>query len=414
MKVLLSAYSYEPGRGSEPGTGWNIAWELAKYYEVWVLTRPTAGRKAVEAALEQRPVSNIHVIYFSIPFWPNSQNWYSKQLHYYLWQLCVYFAGQRLQREIGFDLINHITFARYWTPNLLALLPVPFILGPVGGGESTPKQFFSDFSLRGQIFERVRNLARWIGEHDPLVRWTAQRSALALATTEETARCLRRIGARHVQVFSQVGLPAAEIERFAPLPPPIAPPIRFISVSHLTHWKGCHLGLRAFALAQKHAVMDASEYWVVGDGPERRRLPALAKALRISEQVCFWGGLPRPETLQRMGECHALVHPSFHDSGGWVCIEMMAAGRPVICLDLGGPALQVTDATGFRIPASNPAQVVRDLAAVMVKLAQDPALLKRVGQAARHRVQQAFNWQIKGEHLAELQKTVVEQQKLLI
>jgi hypothetical protein len=38
MKILISAYSCEPGMGSEPGVGWNIAREVAKYHEVWVLT----------------------------------------------------------------------------------------------------------------------------------------------------------------------------------------------------------------------------------------------------------------------------------------------------------------------------------------------------------------------------------------
>src|SRR2546430_4418443 len=42
-------------------------------------------------------------------------------------------------------------------------------------------------------------------------------------------------------------------------------------------------------------------------------------------------------------------HPSLHDSGGWVCLEAMAAGRPVICLDLGGPGYQVTEESGIKI-----------------------------------------------------------------
>ena len=49
-----------------------------------------------------------------------------------------------------------------------------------------------------------------------------------------------------------------------------------------------------------------------------------------------------------------LIHPSLHDSGGWVCLEAMAAGRPVICLDLGGPGLQVTEKTGIKVKASTP------------------------------------------------------------
>ena len=83
-------------------------------------------------------------------------------------------------------------------------------------------------------------------------------------------------------------------------------------------------------------------------------------------------------------------------------MEAMAAGRPVICLDLGGPALQVTDETGIKVPAISPEQVVRDLAAAMLKLATDPALGSRMGDAARERVKQYFAWDKKGELTLEL------------
>ena len=65
-----------------------------------------------------------------------------------------------------------------------------------------------------------------------------------------------------------------------------------------------------------------------------------------------------------------LVHPSLHDSGGWVCLEAMAAGKPVICLDLGGPGEQVTRETGFKIPALDPDQAVKDMARAMAVLAR--------------------------------------------
>ncbi len=42
-----------------------------------------------------------------------------------------------------------------------------------------------------------------------------------------------------------------------------------------------------------------------------------------------------------------MVHPALHEAFGISCLEALAAGRPVICLNCGGPALQVTPEVGF-------------------------------------------------------------------
>jgi glycosyltransferase involved in cell wall biosynthesis len=80
----------------------------------------------------------------------------------------------------------------------------------------------------------------------------------------------------------------------------------------------------------------------------------------------------------------------------------MAAGRPVICLDLGGPAFQVTDETGIKVPATSPQQAVSDLATALLRLAQDLALRFRLGQAGRRRVASQFDWDQKGTLVANL------------
>ena len=61
-------------------------------------------------------------------------------------------------------------------------------------------------------------------------------------------------------------------------------------------------------------------------------------------------------------------------------MEAMAAGRPIICLDLGGPASQVTEETGFKIAAQNPQQATEDLAKAMTCLANDLELRIKMGQ----------------------------------
>ena len=404
LNVLLSAYACEPGRGSEPGVGWNMACELASYHEIWVLTRAN-NRPKIEAELARNPVPGLHFLYYDLPRWAG---WWKRgkrgiQAYYYLWQLGAYGVARKLHRTVGFDLIHHVTFVVYWRPSLLALLPAPLIWGPVGGGEIAPRPFKRGFGLRGKAYEAMRDLARRLGELDPLVRVTARQSALALATTEETAVRLRNLGARDVRVFTQVGLNNEEINQLSHQEVTCeTDTIRFVSVGRALHWKGFHLGLRAFA----HAHLPNAQYWVVGDGPERGRLKYLAEELGIVRQVRLWGRLSRAETLRKIGECHVLVHPSLHESGGWVCLEAMALGRPVICLNLGGPAVQVTEETGFKVPAIKPEQAVSDLAAAMHTCADDHRLKRRMGEAARQRAAQHFNWREKAAYVAKLYEEV--------
>ncbi|MBE9041108.1 glycosyltransferase family 4 protein [Oscillatoriales cyanobacterium LEGE 11467] len=405
MKVLLSAYACQPGEGSEPSVGWNTVVEAAKSHDVWVLTRRN-NQSAIETELARNPIANLHFVYLDVFNW--TRRWKpgevgkTVRIHYYLWQVRAYFAARSLHRQIGFDLMHHVTYVQYSDPSFLALFPVPFIWGPVGGGESAPKSFRSTFDKRAQRYETLRDISRWVGEADPFVRLTAKRSAIALATTQDTAERLHALNAPRVKVVGQCGLSRAEIETLGRLPAPPAAPTRFVSIGRFLHWKGFDLGLEAFARAQ----IEGSEYWMVGDGVEGDRLQSLAVSLGIGNRVKWWGKLSRDKTLATLGDCHVLVHPSLHDSGGFVILEAMAAARPVICLDLGGPATQVTQATGYKIPAIDRDLAIDDLACAMKRLAADRAGLAQMGQAGQSRVKMHYDWSAKGQFVTELYERV--------
>ncbi|MDJ0737486.1 MAG: glycosyltransferase [Nostocaceae cyanobacterium] len=392
--------------GSEPGIGWDIAWELAKHHQVWVITRED-NREYIEAELQKNPVVGLNFIYCDLPTGFIKLNRYSflVHLHYYLWQIQAYLTVRKLHQKIGFDLAHHVTYVRYSSPSFLSLLPIPFFWGPVGGGESAPKAFGQDFSLRGKVYEGLRNLARSLGEFDPFVRLTARRAVFGWGTTEDTAKRLYKLGCQNVGVISQLGLSKEEIAQLGEYALPSNDVVRFISIGRLLHWKGFHLGLRAFAQAN---LPNNTEYWIVGDGPERLRLQALAEQLGIVHQVKFWQKLSRQETLQKLGECTALVHPSLHESGGLVCLEAMATKRPVICLNLGGPAIQVTENTGIKVSANNPQETIAELAAAMVRLAEDSKLRVNMGQAGQQRVSEIFNWETKVKHLVKFYEEIRE------
>ena len=405
MKVLMSAYSCEPGQGSERGVGWNVVREVANHHEVWVLTRPDESKEAIEAELAGS-IPNLHFVYFTLPIWGGGWRWGANgamQIHYYFWQIQAYFVARQLHRQIGFDVIHHVTFVKYSNPSFLSLLRVPFVWGPVGGGESAPMAFWRDFSWRAKTYETVRSLSRWLGEHDPFVYLTAKNSAIVRATTKDTAQRLNKLGVEKVEILPGIGLSEEEITKLEACPPQEDETlVRFVSIGRLLHWKGFHLGLRAFAQAK----LANAEYWIIGDGPERDRLKALAQELE-AQQVKFLGMLPREETLNRLGECHVLVHPSLHDSGGGVCLEAMAAGRPVICLGIGGPAVLVTEKTGIIVLAQEPHQTVRDLAKAITCLAENSALRFRMGTAGQRLVRENYSWQTKGKNLAQLYEKIL-------
>jgi glycosyltransferase involved in cell wall biosynthesis len=343
---------------------------------------------------------NVRWVYFDLPpwlsFWKRGQR--GVHLYYYLWQIGAYRLARNLHAKVRFDVIHHVTFAQYQIPSFMGNLGVPFIFGPVGGGESTPWRFWPGFSIRGILFEIQRSVGRTLASFDLNVRSCIRSSRLALATTQETAYRLRKLGAPRVLVQPVFGMMQKDFAYFDSFPIRNSTPFRMISMGRLIHWKGIHLALRAFA--QFHASYPDSEYWIAGEGAESDRLKRLAHKLGIERWVTFCGNLSLEETYRRLGECDILLHPALHDSSPVACIEAMTAGRPVICVAIGGPAIQVTEETGIKVPAISPRQVVNDLQAAMLRLAVDPALRFRMSEAGRKRVVTHYNWAARCEEMA--------------
>jgi glycosyltransferase involved in cell wall biosynthesis len=145
---------------------------------------------------------------------------------------------------------------------------------------------------------------------------------------------------------------------------------------------------------------------VAGDGPERESLEALARELGIQDRVDFLGRVPRPRVLELCRSHDAFIFPSLHDSGGIAVLEAMYLGLPVVCLDLGGPAVSVDDA-GIRIKCENSDQVVADLARAIERLTTEPELRERLIKAARQRVIDHYDWDHKASYIAELYETAL-------
>jgi len=406
FKVLISAYACEPGKGSEPYVGWNWIQQMSRFHEIWVLTRSN-NRKNIEAYLEKNPMPNVHWHYVHLPrwltFWKKGNR--GIYLYYYMWQIKAYWMAKALHQQHNFDLVHHVTFVNYWMPSFVSRLDTPYVWGPVGGGEASPSSFYSTLSQRGHIMEYLRDTIQRIARLDPFVRSTARQADKILVTTEQTGDCVKGIGGKNVEVLSQVALTQDEYDTLTALPRHQEDTIRFISIGRIIGWKGFHLGLSAFA--KFHESYPDSEYWIIGEGRDKARLEQLAKEHGIEDCVTFWGNISRESVMQKFVDCDVLIHPSLHDSGAIVCAEAMSAGLPVLCLDVGGPSVQVVPETGFKIKATNPTQAINDLSQAMHTLAQNPQHRLEMGQAAKKRVKENFLWSVRADQMNEIYQSLV-------
>ena len=95
-------------------------------------------------------------------------------------------------------------------------------------------------------------------------------------------------------------------------------------------------------------------------------------------------------------------HRALREAFGNVCLEASAAGRPVICLNIGGPSLQVTEQCGFKAPVGSLEQALCAMEDAMVLLYRDPDLRLRIGAATRERARTHFHWARKAERINTL------------
>ncbi len=394
MRVLLSAYACEPGLGSEPGVGWHWAREIARRgHEVTVLTR-AANRARIEAA--GAPPPGLEFAYYDLPRWAR---WWKRggrgiRLYYVLWQWGAYRRARALHRARPFDLVHHVTFGVLRHPSFMGRLGVPFLLGPLGGGERAPWRLRRGFGARGWLVELARDAANLAARFDPWVNAALAQARAIYVKTEETRRALPARFRAKARVAIEIGIdpdgPAAACAPDAAAPPP-ANGLRLLFAGRFVHWKGGHLALAALARLVERDP--GARLTMIGRGPEEARLRRLAARLGIAGRVEWRGWVARADLARAYRGHDAFLFPSLHDSSGNVVLEALAAGLPVVCLDLGGPAALVDETCGRVVETRGrgPAAVAEDLARALGALADDPALRRDLGAGARARAA-AFTW----------------------
>lgn len=144
-------------------------------------------------------------------------------------------------------------------------------------------------------------------------------------------------------VFTQLGPPKLPSGRL-PRSPSGSP--RFLYAGRLLYWKGVHIAIRAFAEIVRQ--IPNARFTIVGAARNDpgSKLEDEVKQNDLLGSVEFIRQLPQNALFELYRSHDLFLFPSLHDSGGFVVLEALSHGLPVVCLDLGGPRDLVTANSG--------------------------------------------------------------------
>jgi len=306
---------------------------------------------------------------------------------------------------LGFDLFHHITYANDWMVSFIgALLPIPYVRGPGGGAHRTPKALQQEYTFGGRIWEKVRAAGQWIFRHDPFYILGQQRACAILVCNHDSEAMILNKWGHKAHLFPVSGISSDDLSVTAE-PAASDKTFQVLTAGSLIRVKGFGLAVKAFKLfADRYPD---TKLTIVGEGPEEPRLRRLILHSHLEDSVDLPGAISRNDLLFRMASSDVLLFPSLRDGGGTVVIEAMSTATPVVCLDIGGPGLHITEDCGIKITPTSPQATVQNLGDALEHLYLDECWRTELGEAGRERARNLYHWDRLGERLLEIYQPVL-------
>ena len=400
MKILLSAYACEPNKGSEPEVGWKWATTLSGLdHEVYVVTRSN-NKENIQNYLNKNHISNLNFIYFDYPKWfikifKRKSNQYS-YLYFFLWQLGIFFSVKPYIKKIKFDFIHHVTFVSLRYPSFLCLYKIPFIFGPISGGDIIPNNLRKKFTLFEKIKEFLRDLSNYYIKISPLMNLTFLKSKKIFVNSEATKKIIPSKYHYKTELMLAIGNSNTvktnlnfnkDKKKF-----------NICFAGNLLNLKGISLAIETFNELKK--INSNIFLTVAGSGPLEFELKRKAEYYNIDQSILWLGQINRNELFELFKKSDLLLMPTLRDSGGFVILEAMSFGLPVATLDLGGPGIIVDNDCGIKIDVTDKSenQIVFELVSKINNLFQNNEKILYKKKKSLERIK-AFSWEQKALYI---------------
>lgn len=175
-----------------------------------------------------------------------------------------------------------------------------------------------------------------------------------------------------------------------------------VTVAGMYERKGIADLLRAFAMlcGQTHRAVQP-ELYLVGDGPDRARMEALAETLGVADRAHFTGFMANPRAW--LAQADVFVLASHREPGGLVLSEAREAGCAIVATNVdGNPEMLDRGEAGRLVPASDP----QALAAAIGDLIDDAAVRNALAARAREHLDVFSVTRVCADYLALYERTL--------
>ncbi|MEW6417132.1 MAG: glycosyltransferase [Nitrospirota bacterium] len=405
MKVLISAYVCSPASSSEAEVGWQWVSRLSEFHEIVVITKKPNSLENVHKLIEKK--KSLRFEYYELPrifnFLREGDIWHF--IYYNLWQIGAYFHARKLVKKENFDLVHHLVYVNTWQPTYMAFLRIPFIYGPLGENSRVPYRIAKHYGWKVNLRDTIISFARYTGKNfSPLMRTVYKRASRIIVINSLIYSKMRGAIKKKTFIHPAVGVSISNTQTEYSKKRN-ENEFKILYIGRFVYLKCPDLALEAFLkFADGH---DDVEFTMIGGGKMQRDLEKNLEKHKNAKKVKLIGWIDRKEVTEYMKECDIFFFPTF-EGGGMVILEAMSYGKPVICLDFGGPKDFVTDKCGIKVPVSNRIQIIADLADAIEKLYNSEDLRQSMGIAARMRVEEYYTWEKKVEWMNNVYFETVE------
>lgn len=402
IKIFVSAYACEPDLGSEIGVGWHWVLEMAKHFDLWVLTR-ASNRQNIEFWLAEHPQAHpIRFVYYDLPkklrFWKKGLR--GVRLYYVLWQRLTNNIVRHTMEQNGIEIYHLLTYGNALWPASNYGQRCFFVWGPIGTGDTIPWKFSRHYPFRGRVVEDLRRLLVWALPLNPGFRARCRKAALILCKTENTRQSIPEKYRHKAITFTDVAVEVPIKLDLENIRLPSDTCIRYLAVGRLDAWRGFDLLVEAFALA--HRQKQNLRLEILGHGSDQERLKSLITKLGMTDAISLEGQVSMGEYRQKMAVCDVVVNPALKEGAVTVAFDSMAYSKPLICIDTGGYTRYFNNEYAVVLPRTGRKELVSNLCAGLLFYA-DARRRKVHGELAAQKSQQ-LGWEEKGEEIAELIK----------
>lgn len=398
MKIVISAYDCSPDHGSEAGLGWNWVMAASKYVDFDKVHVITTDRyeKNIKGYMAEHSYEMKRLQFHFLPLPLSGLQKLNQRFKYIIWQWKVGNLVKELCKKEDISFLHHVTWATCVLPTFLYRGGVPFVYGPIGGGERIPQCVDIKMSKRDAFVERIRNTVADISVHIPANKKAYKKAAIILSTTEETKRLIPSKFQNKVRIMQAIGVNALpEVRHEAK-----STNDEFIVLlaARMLCWKGVDIAIEAFKKLEKQ---DKSiKLKIAGIGRNVEHYKSMASGL---SNVQFLGEVPHSHMERIYQNADILLNCSLHDSGCMVVLEAMSYGLPIVAIRTGGPAVLADEKCALLVEPKAVDQMVSEICEKIIMLKEDDGKRNLMSEYSRKRAQSEFLYDKKyGQILAEL------------